>query len=181
LRSFVALELKDEGVKDRIAQLQRQLLKSGATLKAVERQNLHITLKFLGEVPETAVGEIEAALRGIRLEPFSLHFKGVGSFPSISRINVVWVGVVEGAEKVEALHEAVEGALAPFGHPERFHSHLTIMRVKGGRKVGELVKSVMALSQEEIGTAFFESFQLKKSVLTPSGPVYSDLATFPLR
>lgn len=180
MRTFVALELKDQALKRKIAELQRLLLATGAQLKAVETDNLHITLKFIGDLPEASVEPVVESLRKIRMPSFSAHFKGLGVFPSNSRINVVWLGVAEGGETMRALSSLVNEKLASYGRPEDFRAHLTIMRVKGGRNVAELSESVRKLGEEEGGNVEFREFQLKKSVLTPVGPLYSDLAVFPL-
>jgi 2'-5' RNA ligase len=181
LRTFVALELKDQGVKRKIAELQRAVLATGAQAKAVEQENLHLTLKFIGDLPEASAEPVIGSLRTIVMPPFTAHFKGLGVFPSSSRINVVWLGVAEGAETIGALSTLVKEKLAAYGRPEDFRAHLTIIRVKGGRNLNELSEAVRKLSEEEGGNVEFTEFQLKKSVLTPSGPLYSDLAVFPLR
>jgi 2'-5' RNA ligase len=180
LRTFVALELKDQALKQKIGELQRVLLATGAQLKVVETDNLHITLKFIGDLSEASVVPVVESLRAIRMPPFSAHFKGLGVFPSSSRINVVWLGVAEGGGMIGALSSLVHRNLAAYGKPEDFRAHLTIMRVKGGRNVTELSEAVRKLGEEEGGNVEFKEFQLKKSVLTPSGPQYSDLAVFPL-
>jgi 2'-5' RNA ligase len=181
LRTFVALELKDEALRGRIGEMQEALQSTGAQLKAVEPQNLHITLKFIGEIPEPLVGNVIEPLKEVRVPPFSAHFRGLGVFPSPSRINVVWLGVIEGEERIRELSAQVNDKLAAFGRPEPFKAHLTIARVKGGRNVSELASEVGRRADEEGGIVSLTEFQLKKSVLMPSGPVYSDLAVFPLR
>jgi len=180
LRTFVALELKDRDLKRKIEELQNALLATGAQLKAVETENLHITLKFIGDLPEASVEPVVESLRTIRIPSFSAHFKGLGVFPSRTRINVVWLGVAEGGETIRDLSSIVDQKLASYGKPVDFQAHLTIMRVKGGRNVVELSEAVRKLGEEEGGPVEFREFQLKKSVLTPSGPLYSDLAVFPL-
>ena len=180
LRTFVALELKDHELKRRIAELQKTVLSTGAQLKAVEAENLHITLKFIGDLPETSVPPVVELLQGIRIPSFTAHFRGLGVFPSSSRINVVWLGVSEGGQSIEALSTLVNQKLSSYGKQGDFRAHLTIMRVKGGRNIAELAETVKKLGEEEGGTVEFKEFQLKKSVLTPAGPLYSDLAVFPL-
>lgn len=180
MRTFVALELKEQALKRKIAELQRVLIATGAQLKAVETENLHITLKFIGDLPEASVETVVESLKTIRIPPFSAHFKGLGVFPSNSKINVVWLGVAEGGETMKALSSIVNEKLASYGKPEAFRAHLTILRVKGERNVTKLSESVRKLGEEDGGTVEFREFQLKKSVLTSSGPLYSDLAVFPL-
>jgi len=180
-RTFVALELKDAAIKEAIRSLQRELLAPGVRAKAVEAENLHMTLKFLGEVPDSSIEGIASSLRDIQVPPFTIHFRGVGVFPSPSRIHVVWLGAVEGAEEVRRLSTMVNERLTAFGRPEDFKAHLTILRVKEGTDVSVLASGIERLKGFDGGTSKFSEFQLKKSVLTPSGPIYSDLAVFPLR
>jgi 2'-5' RNA ligase len=82
---------------------------------------------------------------------------------------------------VMELQSEVERRLASYGPPERFHAHMTLFRVKGGRNVGELSRAIKGMADVEVGRVIFSEFQFKKSTLTPSGPVYEDIATFPLR
>jgi len=181
LRTFVALELKDQALKSRIGEIQQELLATGAQLKPVEPQNLHITLKFIGETPESSVDGIIKELDSVLVPPFSVHFRGLGVFPSSSRINVVWLGVKEGDNDLRALASKVNERLAKYGKPASFQAHLTIARVKGGRNLSALASHVMEHGEEEGGPVDFGEFQLKKSVLTPEGPIYSDLKVFLLR
>ena len=181
VRSFVALELKDESIKGKIRELQESLLRTGAQIKGVEPQNIHLTLKFLGETPEGSIPEIVEALSSIEMPKFSLHFNGIGAFPSMYRMNVIWIGVSEGAEQVGNLHRQIEERLAKYGRPEDFHAHLTVVRVKGGRNLSALAEAIDSLHDADFGTIDFLEFQFKKSILTPSGPVYTDIATFRLK
>jgi 2'-5' RNA ligase len=180
VRTFVALELHSAAVKDAIAGVQRELMATGAQVKPVERDNLHMTLKFLGEVPDTSIDSIISSLREVDEPRFTMHFKGVGVFPNPSRINVVWLGAEEGSEQVKRLSRLVNERLASYGRPEDFRAHLTILRVKGGRNIEALAEAVERLKGFDAGTAEFIDFQLKKSVLTPTGPVYGDLSVFPM-
>lgn len=178
----MALELKDEPTKAVIRRIQDVISKSGADLKLVEPKNFHFTLKFLGEIPESKVERVKELLSKVRHEPFEVSLKGVGVFPNLRRMNVIWVGVSEGQESIKELFLKVNDALSPIFPKERgdFVPHLTIARVRSGRNKERLAKAVQALAEADVGRARFDEFQFKKSILTPKGPIYEDLKVYRL-
>lgn len=182
IRCFVALELKDEAIRAEIRRIQEAIFETGADLKLVEPENFHFTLRFLGEIPESKVEKVKELLSKVKHEPFEVSLKGVGAFPSLSRVNVIWIGASEGRESMEELFIKINDALSPIFPKERedFVPHLTIARVRSGRNRERLVKAIQALSEAEVGRVKFEEFQLKKSTLTFKGPVYEDLKVYKL-
>jgi 2'-5' RNA ligase len=183
LRAFVALEISDDKVLDSIVSFQRELAATGADLKLVDRQNLHFTLKFLGEIPESMIEEADRRLKGLRLGGSTVSVTGVGAFPSVSRPNVVWVGMPrDDAAKARPIAEAVIGALEGIGERDRrpFEVHLTLARVRSGRNREELTALIEASSERPFGVLRLTTIALKSSQLTPSGPVYSDLGVYNL-
>lgn len=182
IRCFVALELKDDAMKAIIKRIQNTISGSGADLKLVEPQNFHFTLRFLGEIPESKVERVKELLSKVKHEPFEATLKGVGVFPSLRRINVIWIGVSEGQESIRKLFLKVNNALSPLFPKERedFVPHLTIARVRTGRNKERLAKAVQALAEVDVGRVKFEEFQFKKSTLTPKGPIYEDLKVYKL-
>ena len=178
IRSFIAIELTDERLLGRLTELQQILLNTGADLKLVERENLHFTLRFLGELPPTTIQAVTAEMESLTFKPFSIHLYGVGAFPNPRHINVVWVGVHEGAEEVRMLFNQIEPRLRRLGLPpdhKGFSPHLTIGRVKTGRNRERLAEAVEKLKDYEVGAMRSGPLKLKKSVLTPKGPIYSTL------
>ncbi|MDG6934044.1 MAG: RNA 2',3'-cyclic phosphodiesterase [Nitrososphaerota archaeon] len=183
MRLFVALDVVNDEVKRRVKDVQHELLESGANIKPVDPSILHMTLKFIGEVPERNLKEIVDSLEGVKEHEFSLHLYGVGAFPSVRRINVVWVGCSEGGEYAIDLQKRVEAVLSKWGKPERgFVPHLTILRVKGGSRDAfeRLSAAVYRHKDDDFGTVQYREFQLKKSVLLPSGPVYETVRAYSL-
>ncbi len=183
MRTFVALEISEE-VRERLERFQRKLLRGWASLKLVEPENLHLTLKFLGEVEEGRLGEVEEALRRgcSGVFPFTMEVKGTGVFPSPQYVRVVWAGVGEGWEKVSSLQRGVDRELGRLGFPRdpEFVPHLTLARVKNVKNRGEFLRAVEEGGKEEFGRMEVREVHLKKSVLTPRGPIYEDLRTFSL-
>ncbi|MEM3684559.1 MAG: RNA 2',3'-cyclic phosphodiesterase [Conexivisphaerales archaeon] len=179
LRIFVALELKDDSIRSSIAKVQERIMATGADLRKVEPSILHMTLKFIGEVQEKELVEIQSLLKQIKADSFEAKVEGVGAFPSMNRINVVWVGLKDADNKVLELHSLVNKALERWGEKEKnFHPHMTIFRVRSGKNVDKLKQTIKELSSFEFGRCRFDEFQLKKSVLTPAGPLYTNIEVY---
>jgi len=178
IRCFVSVDVEDASVLASIARVQQTLLSIGGGLKLVERENLHLTLRFLGELPKGLVDEISQRLNRVEFEAFEIELKGLGAFPSSSRPRVVWIGVERGAEELEELAREVNKALSGLGIPppdKEFCPHLTIARVKS-RSAAAAVSRILAEHGDlSFGKILVDNFRLKKSVLTPRGPIYSTL------
>ncbi|MFQ6001979.1 MAG: RNA 2',3'-cyclic phosphodiesterase, partial [Anaerolineae bacterium] len=142
IRTFVAIELNEE-IKSELTRVQEMLKEKIATphLRWVNPANVHLTLKFLGNVPLDRIQEITAALREacIGLSPFIMGVSGIGCFPSTNNPRVIWVGVQEETGRLKRLQERVEERLAGLGfkpEPRPFHPHLTLGRVRKQAHVG---------------------------------------------
>lgn len=176
IRCFVAVDVEEPAIVDAISRIQEQLTASRAKLKLVELNNLHLTLKFIGEAPKLVVDEIARALQGVEFSPFRIALAGVGAFPSPRSPRVVWVSVREGVAELAELSGKVNAALVKLRLPkpsEEFTPHLTLARVKGG--VGGLPRLLEELASVEVGTMLVDKVKLKKSVLTPRGPIYETI------
>ena len=184
IRSFISIDLVDEKVLSQVESIMSSLLSLGGDLKPVERENIHLTLKFLGNVSPTKLEEVKSALTRVTFPPFSLEIKGAGAFPNLNRMNVVWVGVGEGWSQVELIYEQTEKLLHQLGFSREtrpFSPHITVARVKSGRKRDEIGAFLGHLTDESFGTFNVEGVRLKQSVLSPSGPKYSTLFQVPAR
>ena len=187
MRAFIAVDLSD-AIRAQIATLQQELASLGlqGTATFVNPKQAHQTIKFLGEVPEETVERIKGALATIRQEPFEIRLCGVGFFPQVApekvrNIRVIWVGITEGGAQMKALQEGVESALHGLGFPreQRFNVHVTLCRVKRPFKskseLSRVLLKIAELRAADLGTMRVESLKLKKSTLTPRGPIYEDL------
>jgi len=178
IRSFIAVELGDGDILGKIVSLQRTLAQTDADLKIVEPQNIHVTIRFLGEIPANLVESVYQAMRQIKFQPFHLELQGLGCFPDYHRPNVVWVGITKGEAELRNISNQLESNLRKLGFaPDRkgFSPHLTIARVRSGRNRQKLVDAVEALKDESCGSIIVDRLRLKKSVLTPKGPIYTTL------
>jgi len=178
IRSFVAVDLDDAGIKEKIVNAQMDLKQTGADLKLVEPEIMHLTLRFLGEIPESTVQKVKEILNGVRFQSFEANFSGLGAFPNLNRINVVWVGIVHGHEELRDIFEQVEPKLRQIGMtPDNkgFSPHLTIARVRSGRNKAELGNAVSKMKDLNFGKMPITCVRLKKSTLTPKGPIYTTI------
>jgi len=178
IRSFISVDLDDSTIRDRIVGAQQGLEQTGAALKIVEPGIMHLTLRFLGEIPQSTVEHVKEAMNELRFQPFEVEFRGLGVFPNIRRISVVWVGITKGQEQLGGIFQQLEPKLRQFGLPadnKGFSPHMTIARVRSGLNKEALAKYVEGLSEQEFGQMPVNSVRLKKSTLTPKGPIYTTI------
>lgn len=178
IRSFVAVDLP-ASMRDEIAKVQEEIDLPGVRL--VKPDLIHVTLKFLGDVPSQKMDRVVKALGGVKQPAFTAKVGGIGAFPGRS-IRVVWIGA-EG--EFEGLFRAVEAALSPLGFERerrKFTSHATIARVgsPSPETTSLLAARLAPFKDIDLGEFRASEFLLKKSTLTPGGPIYEDVATFPL-
>ncbi|MBC7121313.1 MAG: RNA 2',3'-cyclic phosphodiesterase [Candidatus Methanosuratus sp.] len=180
VRAFFALEISDD-MRGRIADLEEEVARSGADVKVVEAENLHVTMKFLGEIPTSMVEEIAVAVEGIKARKFELEARGAGAFPDRRVIRVIWVGVGRGDGEATEIARKLDAALERFGFQKekRFVPHITVGRVRSQRNRDALLRILEDHAQTVFGTTLVDRLVLKKSVLTGKGPVYTDLKVFP--
>jgi 2'-5' RNA ligase len=189
LRCFVAIEL-EEAIHQEIHRTQT-LLKSapaGRHGRWVRPEGIHLTLKFLGDVPADQLDTIAQAIRVATagVAPFRVSFGGLGCFPNTRFPRVIWIGVEDPEGTLLRLQKAVETNLSALGYPpERraFHPHLTLARTRRVSK-GEqaaLGKLVERTQVDRLGDMLVREISLMRSELRPSGAVYTQLAAAPLR
>ena len=186
MRAFIAIELPQE-IKNTLSRLQAKLKAAGADVKWVEPNNIHLTLKFLGEIDEQINGKVNSCLEKIRetQKPFTISLSSPGAFPNTSSPRVVWVGIKQGDAEIKGLTIFLEKQAAEIGLPtenREFSSHITIGRVRSGKNRRELAELLSKLSQNSLEDNPFPAnkITLFKSTLTSRGPVYEVLKEFPL-
>jgi len=172
MRTFVAIEVSDQGVLNSISQVQAEL---NIKAKPVEIHNMHFTVQFLGEVSEEVVRKISNELSSLEFTPFSVSFVGVGVFPKSSSPRVIWIGTNEGVGELEKLAEMIRIKLSQLGFQpdKKFKPHVTIFRVK--KKIENVSNELQKFSMHSFGKQVISEVKLKKSELTPNGPIYTDL------
>lgn len=175
-RGFIAIDIKSN---QKLIELESEIKKTRADLKLVEPENVHITLKFLGDTEETLVDEIERIITNAVKETksFKIQLKGTGVFPNQNYIKVVWVGIEHG-DPIAAIAQEIDEKLSELGfkrEEKKFSPHLTIARVKTSRNKDKLLKILEKYRDIEFTDMKVDSIKLKKSDLTPNGPIYTTL------
>jgi 2'-5' RNA ligase len=181
VRLFVALEIPSE-VRKNLGELMELLRAISKEPRWVRPGNLHITLKFLGEMPETKLDAVRTALAQTRSEqPVNLEFRGLGFFPNEKHPRVFWVGI-EASTNLTKLAGDIEGAMEKLGIPREhrpFSPHLTLARFERPGLPEKLRSAIAENAQREFGALRTNEFQLIQSKLKPSGAEYTTLASFP--
>lgn len=183
IRTFICLEIP-ASIKDRIAVLQSSLRHIDAQVSWIKPSNIHLTIKFLGDVPVTRVDDVYAAARraALDIKSFEIEVGGAGCFPSKKNPRALWIGLASLAESLKQLHSAVEDELYGEGFPREskgFSPHLTIGRIRSPRNSAKL-------AEELINKGFkAETFPAKelivmRSDLNPGGSIYTPQAVIKL-
>ncbi len=183
IRTFIAIDLP-EPVQGALDRFERELRGADAPVAWIKPDRIHLTLKFLGDVPPERIPEIQSALGNVSavVRPFRLRPSGCGAFPSLGAMRVVWVGLHEEDDSLGRLQKEVEAAMVPFGFkPEDrpFKPHLTLGRVRGRQKLHALQEILMANQSFEAEAFDVDELVLYKSELRPAGAVYTPLFRAP--
>ena len=194
MRIFIALDI-DDAIRERIARFVEGVQGFAPNARWVKPESLHVTLKFIGEQPETAVEQVKLALSGIIAATAEIQFRGYGFFPTPKSARVFWVGM-EAGPQLAALAAAIDDKMTPLGIPKEeraFSPHLTLARGPGGSgaprwRKGDgpnsifqrLQEKLAALPAPEFGTMAAREFFLYQSQLSPKGSKYTKLARYGL-
>lgn len=182
MRIFVALDVDNE-IKDRIKETMSRLSGKDFDIKPVEKDNLHFTIKFLGEVDEHRLHGIEKLIsESVKdVKPFKISVEGTGYFGTSQQPKVVWVGVKEGRHEMSKLMKIINEKLIHVKRDEHDLSpHLTIARVRTGKNMESLLHVIEEISHVKFGEMDVKLVKLKSCDLTSRGPVYRDITSFPL-
>lgn len=176
VRVFIAVPLDPE-LRDAAAGLRRRLNATADLLRWVPPGNLHLTLKFLGEIAERRLAKVTEAVRDAarRSQPFTITLTGAGAFPSSRRPQVVWVGVREGSEALVALVRDLDAALQRLKFPREkrpFRPHLTVARAKHAGPLPDLSGPLSGLEGLDVGMQAVDTVVVMESQLHPSGAIY---------
>ncbi len=180
IRSFVAIDVFSPEIVGAVRAIQREIQEAGLVGKPVDPESLHITLLFMGEVEPPVLEAVKERLAGIPVRPMRLVVRGVGYFPGGSRVNIVWLGVEDADSALTELQREVISRLSGLGfRPDKeFRPHVTILRVKSVRNKTGALEALKRLAGHHVGEVIVSTLKLKKSVLTPQGPIYEDLAVY---
>lgn len=176
MRAFLGIPIP-EGLKPSIISVQDRFL--DFDIKIVEKENLHFNLKFFEEISDEKVEQLKKVLEDIckQFQPFEVKIEGVGAFPSLNYVRVIWLGVKDGYQTLASLAEMIENALESMGFEtkEKFVPHLTLGRVRSGRNKNEMLTLLRKLEDVEIGKMNVDKIILFQSKLSSNGPVYEEV------
>jgi RNA 2',3'-cyclic 3'-phosphodiesterase len=175
-RGFIAIEIQST---TSIREFEQAITKTGADVKIVEPKNIHLTLKFLGDTDEKHIDAIEQSMKEsvTKIKPFPITLKGTGVFPNQNYMKVIWIGISKG-NHIETIAQAIDEKLVLLGFKKEnrgYSPHLTIGRIKTAKNKDQLLQVIKKYTEAEFATQTIQSIKLKKSELTPTGPIYTTL------
>jgi 2'-5' RNA ligase len=178
VRSFLAFDLDNDEVLRNLVRVHGLVPKTGADVKMVEPNNIHITIRFLGDIAGGMIEGIFEAMKRIQFAPFAVKIHGVGAFPNVHNPRVLWAGIMDGATQLKSIFDRMEPQLRELGFASDsrgFSPHLTIGRVRSGRNKDVLAELIAKNMDFDFGVVNAKCLRLKRSELTPTGPIYSTL------
>ena len=181
-RGFIAIEVP---VTNQIIQFQQDIRKTDANVKLVEPENIHITLKFLGDTPIKQIDAIESIMKDAvsSAQKHTITLESTGVFPNENYIKVIWVGM-KGSEKISEIADSLNQQCTQIGvkkDKRGFSAHLTIGRMKSAHGKEQIVDILRKYETTLFAEIPVNKILLKKSTLTPKGPIYETLLTIPLQ
>ena len=182
VRAFLAIDLDDD-LKPKINKIIKEFKGIDTKIKYVELHNLHLTLKFFGDIDTNGLDLLKDAIDNVvsQFDPFKIRITGCGAFPNTNHIKVIWVGIEDDAV-IRDLHDRLDKEFARLGfdRDKRFSTHLTVGRMKSAKNKNLVREVIEEYDDFEIGEMEVTNISLKKSTLTPAGPIYEDLKVFEL-
>ncbi len=183
IRTFIAITIPDD-IKNTIGKTVKPLMATRADVRWIEIENLHITVKFLGNVEIGKIRSIEKVVTEIAIhyKPFEIIFENIGWFPNMKRPRVIWIGVRNNSILTRILLDTDE-MLSKIGFEKerrQFSPHLTIGRVRSAGGYDTLKNSLIKLTKSNFGNMTTQSLSLMKSELSPAGVKYTLMGNFPL-
>lgn len=182
VRTFIAVDLAP-AIQLRAVEIAQEMAPLDPNVRWADPDQMHLTLKFLGDVDEVEISEVCAAAAKVadQFTPFSLVCAGVGAFPTVERVRTIWLGVVQGEAELVALNESLDETLAPLRFPRetrRFHPHVTLGRVKGQGRPSRAIREEILRRQDTPGEMMeVDGFSVYSSRLGRFGPSYELLTT----
>ncbi len=181
IRTFVAIEIPKD-IMSKIAELQSNLKKLGERVSWTKSENIHLTLKFLGDTDEDLIDEIISQLKesAASVKPIQISIRTVGTFPNLKNPRVIWVGAESEQTQLIELASKIEAGMEKFGFKKEnrpFSAHLTLGRVKDVKGIQPVMDKLKAYENFEAGSFLATEFLLIKSELHPTGAIYTPLKT----
>lgn len=176
-RGFIAVDIE---TSQHMKAFSQEIKQSGANVKVVDPEKIHITLKFLGDTDESKIDEITTVIQETvkQNHPFEIQYKGTGVFPNQNYIKVIWIGIEKGGEQLKDIATRLDENLAEQGFKKEkreFSPHLTVARMRSARNKEMILKILDSYASTVFGEQQVQSIKLMKSDLTREGPIYTTL------
>ena len=180
-RAFIAIDIK---ASPELIAFENEFKNIDTYIKIVNPKNIHITLKFLGDTNENLIDTInEIIMNSVKeIKPFDITLEGAGVFPNTNYIKVIWIGIKNG-NQLESISKKVDNHLGKIGfnkEKRKFSAHLTIARVKSAKNKEKILEKIQKYENFHFGKIKVDSIKLKKSDLTPKGPIYTNIKNIKL-
>ena len=184
IRTFIAVELPKE-IHDKLQQIQNDFRASMPDVRWNKPGNVHLTLKFLGDVQLSRIDRITSSLMDIagQFSPFTMSLAGMGAFPNPRKPRIVWVGVENGADTLVEIANSIEASMKQLGFPREkrpFRPHLTVGRIRQLKNPEAMTRALEQSRVGELGRFTVEKICFIRSQLDPAGSIYTTLAEAPL-
>ena len=184
IRAFIAVEI-DQQNKEALSQLISNLKKSNADIRWINQDQMHLTLKFLGNTEENKIPQISKILERIAADfkGFYIQLSKIDAFPNIRRPRVIWIGIDKGKQTLKDLSCKIESELEGIGFQKEkrgYKAHLTLGRVRSLKNISQLTRSIDEASFQSPGEIKIYKLTLFQSTLTPKGAIYKILSESPL-
>lgn len=183
MRRFIAIDMPED-VKASISGVIEKIDQKSKGIRWVSAQHIHLTLKFLGDVKDELIQDIEKGLSSACMNhaPFNINIRGAGAFPNFKYPNVLWIGIDQ-SEELKGLYEDIEESMSDLGFEKedrKFFPHLTIGRVKDRKGIEPIMEGLYTLKDAFFGSLEVKEVLLMRSILKPAGAEYSKIAGFKL-
>lgn len=182
IRVFIAIEIDSE-IKDKLSEYLSKLKRTGADVKWVSPENIHLTMKFIGHIEKEALVDLNKVINDAvsNIEPFSISVGDIGAFPSLNKPRVVFVCVQERGNNLLNIYERLDKGVESLGikkESKKYVGHITLGRVKSQRNISRLKNTLNSGAECYFGCEKVTSLSLIQSKLTPTGPLYTRLNNF---
>ncbi len=182
IRAFLAIELEDE-LKHKINEIEEDFKKIDAKINYVDEKNLHITLKFFGEIDLEGIDVISEKIEKVlsNYKPIDINLKSCGAFPNKDYIKVLWIGT-QNNERLNELHDDLDKEFESIGFEKdkNFATHITFGRMKSEKNKDAVREKIEKYETQSIGLMNVKKITFMKSTLTPNGPVYDKIKEYSL-
>ena len=184
VRTFIAVELPQE-IHDTLRRLQDVLRGSMPDVRWTKASNIHLTLKFLGDVQVSRLDAISEALRDVarQFSPFNMSLNGIGAFPNSRKPRIIWVGIDQGADELVQMAQKIDASMKRLGFPREkrpFRPHLTVGRIRRLEHPVVMTEALERSDVGELGEFTVQRASFIRSQLDPAGSIYTTLADAPL-